>query len=122
MEIRPVSDLRNKFTEVSKIVHDTNKPIFFTKNGYGDMVVMSVELYEQLSSGVAGEEELDVSDLQSKADSEEKSSAQDDFELDINKVQAYTAIDDTPDVQEEPEEQHTARRGGFFSRFGRNDD
>ena len=46
--IRPVSDLRNNFAEISKIVHETSKPIFLTKNGYGDMVVMSMEAYENL--------------------------------------------------------------------------
>lgn len=46
--IRPVSDLRNNFTEISNIVHETNNPIFLTKNGYGDMVVMSVEAYENM--------------------------------------------------------------------------
>ena len=42
-QIRPVSDLRNNFAEISRIVHDMGEPVFLTKNGYGDMVVMSVE-------------------------------------------------------------------------------
>ena len=46
--IRPVSDLRNNFAEISKIVHETAKPVFLTKNGYGDMVVLSMEAYENL--------------------------------------------------------------------------
>ncbi|WP_343121288.1 type II toxin-antitoxin system Phd/YefM family antitoxin, partial [Intestinimonas butyriciproducens] len=41
--IRPVSDLRNNFADISKTVHETAKPVFLTKNGYGDMVVMSIE-------------------------------------------------------------------------------
>jgi prevent-host-death family protein len=45
-QIRPISDLRNNFTEISRIVHEAGGPVFLTKNGYGDMVVMSVELYE----------------------------------------------------------------------------
>ncbi|MDR2617451.1 MAG: type II toxin-antitoxin system Phd/YefM family antitoxin [Treponema sp.] len=44
--IRPVSDLRNNFSEISKVVHETQEPVFLTKNGYGDMVVMSMEAYE----------------------------------------------------------------------------
>jgi prevent-host-death family protein len=44
--IRPVSDLRNNFAEISRVVHETGEPIFLTKNGYGDMVVMSIEAYE----------------------------------------------------------------------------
>ncbi|MFI3330035.1 MAG: type II toxin-antitoxin system Phd/YefM family antitoxin [bacterium] len=46
--IRPISDLRNKFTEISKTVHETGEPIFLTKNGYGDMVVMSMETYKSM--------------------------------------------------------------------------
>lgn len=45
--IRPISDLRNNFAEISRIVHETSEPIFLTKNGYGDMVVMSIEAYER---------------------------------------------------------------------------
>lgn len=45
--IRPGSDLRNNFADISKIVHETSEPVFLTKNGYGDMVVMSVEAYER---------------------------------------------------------------------------
>ncbi len=47
-KIRPVSDLRNNFADISKIVHETNEPVFLTKNGYGDMVVMSMESFEDL--------------------------------------------------------------------------
>ena len=46
--IRPVSDLRNNFADISRTVHETAKPVFLTKNGYGDMVVMSMEAYESL--------------------------------------------------------------------------
>ena len=46
--IRPVSDLRNNFTEISRIVHESREPVFLTKNGYGDMVVMSIKEYERL--------------------------------------------------------------------------
>lgn len=44
--IRPVSDLRNSFADISRTVHETAEPVFLTKNGYGDMVVMSIEAYE----------------------------------------------------------------------------
>lgn len=50
MQIRPISDLRNNFTEISRIVHEEGKPVFLTKNGYGDMVVMSLEQYEDIHS------------------------------------------------------------------------
>ena len=47
--IRPVSDLRNNFAEISKTVHETAQPVFLTKNGFGDMVVLSMEAYESLN-------------------------------------------------------------------------
>jgi len=46
--IRPISDLRNKSNEISNFVHTSNEPIFITKNGEGDMVVMSIAHYSQL--------------------------------------------------------------------------
>ena len=42
MNIRPISDLRNKYGEVEKDVRESG-PVFLTKNGYGSMVVMSME-------------------------------------------------------------------------------
>ena len=46
--IRPVSDLRNRFEDISQTVHKTAQSVFLTKNGYGDMVVMNMEAYENL--------------------------------------------------------------------------
>ena len=46
--IRPVPDLRNHFADISRTVHETAQPVFLTKNGYGDMVVLSMESYESL--------------------------------------------------------------------------
>lgn len=47
-KIRPVSDPRNNFADISKTVHDTGEPVFLTKNGFGNMVVLSMEAYENL--------------------------------------------------------------------------
>lgn len=44
-QIRPITDLRNT-NEISDICHKQNEPIFITKNGYGDLVIMSIETYE----------------------------------------------------------------------------
>ena len=46
-KIRPISDLRNKFSDISRAVHESNEPVYLTKNGKGNMVVMSLEAYEQ---------------------------------------------------------------------------
>ena len=45
--IRPVSDLRNHFAEITKEAQLSGEPIFLTKNGVGSIVVMSMESYEQ---------------------------------------------------------------------------
>lgn len=47
--IRPSSDLRNKYNEISRICHKTQSPVYITKNGSGDLAVMSIELYELLT-------------------------------------------------------------------------
>ena len=52
LNIRPVSDLRNKFPEIEEIVLKSGEPVFLTKNGYGTMVVMSLEQYSALTDGI----------------------------------------------------------------------
>ena len=59
MDIRPVSDLRNKFTEIERTVK-RGKPVYLTKNGYGSMVVLSLEQYSALTDDV--EMKLDEAD------------------------------------------------------------
>ena len=46
-QIRPITDLRNT-TEISDACHARREPVFITKNGYGDLVVMSIETYEEM--------------------------------------------------------------------------
>lgn len=62
-QIRPITDLRNT-NEISDICHAKNEPIFITKNGYGDLVVMSIQAYESMLS----ENEADVEITQAEAD------------------------------------------------------
>lgn len=45
-QIRPITDLRNT-NEISELCHKQQEPIFITKNGYGDLVVMSIDTYER---------------------------------------------------------------------------
>lgn len=59
IQIRPVSDLRNKFPEIEKAVGN-GEPVYLTKNGYGTMVVLSLEAYSDLTDGV--ESALDMAD------------------------------------------------------------
>lgn len=65
IQIRPVSDLRNKFPEVEKAVAG-GEPVYLTKNGYGAMVVLSLEAYSRLADGV--ETALDMADKAAEED------------------------------------------------------
>ena len=67
IQIRPVSDLRNKFPEIEAIVNE-GKPVYLTKHGYGAMVVLSLEEYENLTSSI--EAKLDEADKQAAASGE----------------------------------------------------
>ena len=67
IQIRPVSDLRNKFPEIENIVNE-GQPVYLTKNGYGTMVVMSLERYSALSNDI--EAKLDEADIQAAATTE----------------------------------------------------
>lgn len=46
--IRPSSDLRNNYNEISQFCHQYGEPVYITKNGQGDLAVMSIETYERL--------------------------------------------------------------------------
>jgi prevent-host-death family protein len=45
-QIRPLTDLRNNTTVIADLAHEAREPVFITKNGYADLVVMSIEAYE----------------------------------------------------------------------------
>lgn len=64
IQIRPVSDLRNKFTEIESIVNN-GQPVYLTKNGYGTMVIMSLGQYDILTGDV--EKKLDEADRMADA-------------------------------------------------------
>lgn len=48
--IRSISDLRNRAVEISELCHREDQPVFITRNGKGDMVVMSIAHYERLNN------------------------------------------------------------------------
>ena len=60
LNIRPVSDLRNKFPEIEESVLRRNEPVYLTKNGYGTMVLLSIEQYSALTDAL--EMRLDEAD------------------------------------------------------------
>ena len=51
-QIRPITDLRNT-SEISDACHARREPVFITKNGYGDLVVISIETYEEMLDCIA---------------------------------------------------------------------
>lgn len=63
LQIRPISDLRNNFTAIEKIV-DGGEPVYLTKNGYGKMVVLSIDSYSRLVNNI--EDALDEADYIAK--------------------------------------------------------
>lgn len=66
MHIRPVSDLRNKFPEVEKIA-ESGEPVFLTKNGYGSMVLLSLEQYSKLTDNGTKEASKDSAEAPPKS-------------------------------------------------------
>ena len=74
-QIRPIKDLRNT-TEISELCHQLKEPIFITKNGYGDLVVMSMDTYEKNMAMLElyqklGEAEMQLKNGEELADGEE---------------------------------------------------
>lgn len=67
IQIRPVSDLRNNFTELEKEV-SSGQPVYLTKNGYGKMVLLSIEEYSKLIDQI--EFRLDEADIQAESTNE----------------------------------------------------
>ncbi len=57
--IRPISDLRNHAEEISRICHEQGEPVFVTKNGKGDLVVLSQAAYERIQVRLEVYEKLD---------------------------------------------------------------
>ncbi|GHU64399.1 antitoxin [Clostridia bacterium] len=68
-KIYPVSDLKSNFGEVSSVVREGSAPVYLTKNGHGDMVLMSMRAYEQMIERYETELKL------KEAEAEEMSSA-----------------------------------------------
>ncbi len=64
-QIVPIKEMKNT-SEFSEMVHEAQEPIFVTKNGYGDMVVMSMETYEAMQYQNGIYRELEISERQMK--------------------------------------------------------
>lgn len=64
--IRPCADLRNNYNEISKICHETKEPMYITRNGQNDLVVLCDEAYEKLKKNVEETEEERIERLVSE--------------------------------------------------------
>jgi len=64
--IRPCADLRNNYNEISRICHETKEPIYITKNGTNDLVILSDEAYESLRKDFEETEEERIDRLVSE--------------------------------------------------------
>ncbi|MDR0929931.1 MAG: type II toxin-antitoxin system prevent-host-death family antitoxin [Oscillospiraceae bacterium] len=82
LQIRPVSDLRNKFPEIEGVVN-AGEPVFLTKNGYGAMVVMSLARYAELTEDI--EMKLDEAD-RATAESDVRYSEEEVFDRILGKI------------------------------------
>ena len=60
-QIIPIKDLKNT-AEISELCHKVDEPIYVTKNGYGDMVIMSMEIYERTMKQIQFYHELEISE------------------------------------------------------------
>lgn len=64
-QIIPIKDLKNT-SEISDLCHKSQEPIYITKNGYGDMVIMSMDIYESITKQMNILRELEISENQIK--------------------------------------------------------
>ena len=61
--IIPIKDLKNT-SEISELCHKTDEPIYITKNGYGDMVIMSMEIFESTMRQISMYRDIEISEKQ----------------------------------------------------------
>lgn len=64
-QIIPIKSLKNT-SEISKLCQKTDEPIFITKNGFGDMVIMSMEVYERIMNKINMYRDIELSEQQIK--------------------------------------------------------
>ena len=64
-QIIPIKELKNT-SNISEICHKADEPIYITKNGYGDMVLMSIELFEATQKKWSMYSDIELSERQIK--------------------------------------------------------
>lgn len=66
-QIIPIKDLKNT-SEISDMCHKAEEPIYITQNGYGDMVIMSMEIYEDTMRRLSMYQDIEISEKQIEND------------------------------------------------------
>lgn len=95
IQIRPVSDLRNKFSEIEMLVNE-GQPVYLTKNGYGTMVVLRLEKYASLVDNV----EMELDEADEIAETTEERLSHDDVEAVISeRLNSPLAFEPHPSVK-----------------------
>ena len=95
IQIRPVSDLRNKFPEIEMFVN-AEQPVYLTKNGYGTMVVLRLEKYASLVDNV----EMELDEADEIAETTEERLSHDDVEAVISeRLNSPLAFEPHPSVK-----------------------
>lgn len=95
IQIRPVSDLRNKFPEIEMFVN-AEQPVYLTKNGYGTIVVLSLEKYASLVDNV----EMKLDEADEIAETTEEGLSHDDVEAVISeRLNSPLAFEHHPSVK-----------------------
>ena len=89
LDIRPVSDLRNKYPEIEDAVLRSGEPVILTKNGYGSMVLMSLEKYAELTDDL--EIKLDEADHAAEV-SDERCSSEEVFARARSRIRERKAL------------------------------
>ena len=93
--MRPVSDLRNQFPEIEMLVNE-GQPVYLTKNGYGTMVVLSLEKYASLVDNV----EMELDEADEIAETTEERLSHDDVEAVISeRLNSPLAFEPHPSVK-----------------------
>lgn len=82
--IRPCADLRNNYNEISRICHETNEPMYITRNGTNDLVVLSDEAYETMIKTTKETEEERIERLVAEHFDKQYESFE-EFKKDLNK-------------------------------------
>ncbi len=62
MNIKPSTSLRNKYNEISKLAKESQEPIYITKNGEGDLVIMDIKAFEKRDEMIRLKTQIEIAE------------------------------------------------------------